>query len=384
MDRLPARAEVVVIGGGILGASIVHHLAEAGVADVLLLERGELACGSSGKPIGGVRGQFSDTLNVQLAARSLAAWDGFEQQLGADIALEKVGYLFLLRTPDAVARFEQGVAIQNEHGVPTRMVSPAEAQRLSPHVDADAFLAAAFSPSDGHARPTVAVEAYLAAARRRGAAVVTGCEVTGIEVAGSEISAVRTARGSVRTSTVVCAAGPWSRSIGAMAGVALDVQPVRRQIAFSAPGTTPVRGTPFTIDLDSTFYFHAAGDGMLLGMSDPEQAPGFGVDYDDAWLPALRRSAARCAPALADLPISHGWAGLYEMTPDHNALIGESREVGRFLYATGFSGHGFCQAPATGEVVRDLVLGVPPFVDVTTLRAERFAEHAPVLEANIV
>ncbi|MEA2478089.1 MAG: hypothetical protein QOJ07_11 [Thermoleophilaceae bacterium] len=384
MDSLPRDAEVVVIGGGIVGASIAFHLAEAGIDDLVLLESADLACGSSGKPIGGVRGQFSDPLNIRLAARSLRAYDRFTQSPGANIHLDKVGYLFLLRSADAVARFEKSIAIQNEHGIPTRLISPAEAHELSPPVDPDAFVAAAFSPSDGHARPTAAAGAYVDAARRRGARAVTHCEVSDIEVRGGEIAAVHTPRGSVRTSTVVCAAGPWSSAIGAMAGVELDVRPIRRQIAFSEPLEPAAPRLPFTIDYDSTFYFHSAGDGVLLGMSDPDEAPGFDRDYTEEWLPALRRSAARCAPALADVPVTHGWAGLYEMTPDANALIGESPSVGRFLYATGFSGHGFCQAPAAGEVIRDLVLGAPPFVDVAPLRAERFAERAPIVEANIV
>jgi sarcosine oxidase subunit beta len=384
MDPLPDRAELVVIGGGIVGASIAFHLAEAGIDGVVLLERDDLASGSSGKPIGGVRAQFSDALNIQLAARSLTAYDRFRQTPAADIHLDKVGYLFLLRTPEHVARFETSIALQNEHGIPTRLISPAEAHDLCPHVDPDAFVAAAFSPSDGHAYPTVAAGAYVDAARRRGARALTRCEVTDVEIRGGEIVAVHTSRGSVRTSTVVCAAGPWSSEIGAMVGVELEVRAVRRQIAFSEPLEVRTPGLPFTIDYDSTFYFHSAGDGVLLGMSDPDQAPGFDREYTEEWLPALRRSAARCAPSLADVRLTDGWAGLYEMTPDHNALIGESRSVGRFLYATGFSGHGFCQAPATGEVIRDLVRGERPFVDVTPLRAERFAERAPIVEANIV
>lgn len=384
MDALPARAGVVVIGGGIVGASIAFHLAEAGIDDIVLVERSAIACGSSGKPIGGVRAQFSDALNIQLAARSLAAYDRFARSPGADIELDKVGYLFLLRTPRDVERFERSVAIQNEHGIPTRLLSPAEAHALCPPLDPDAFLAAAFSPSDGHARPAVAADAYVSAARRHGARVVTHCDVSDVEVRAGEIAAVHTSRGSVRASIVVCAAGPWSGEIGAMAGVELDVRPIRRQIAFSEPLAPAAPRLPFTIDYDSTFYFHNAGDRVLLGMSDPAQAPGFGRDYTEEWLPALRRSAARCAPSLADVPVSHGWAGLYELTPDANALIGESRSVGRFLYATGFSGHGFCHAPAAGEVIRDLVRGARPFVDVTPLRAERFAERAPIIEANIV
>lgn len=384
MDALPAQAEVVVIGGGIVGAAIAFHLAEAGLADVLVLERGELGGESSGKPIGGVRGQFSDPLNIQLAARSLAAYDDFVQRPGADIRLDKVGYVFLLRTADHVARFETSSAIQNEHGIPTRLISPEEALALCPVIDPDAFVAAAFSPSDGHAHPVVAAEAYVEAARQRGARAVTRCTATDIEVHGGEIAAVHTTQGTVRTSTVVCAAGAWSREVGDMAGIELDVRPLRRQIAFSAPLDGLPPHLPFTIDYDSTFYFHGAGEGVLLGMSDPEQAPGFARDYTEDWLPTLRRSAARCAPSLADVPVTHGWAGLYEMTPDANALIGESPDVGRLLYATGFSGHGFCQAPAAGEVIRDLVLGEQPFVDVSPLRAERFAERAPILEANIV
>ncbi|HEX6945700.1 MAG TPA: FAD-binding oxidoreductase [Casimicrobiaceae bacterium] len=383
MQTLPSHAEVVVIGGGIVGASVLFHLAEAGI-EAVLLERGDFACGSSGKPIGGVRGQFSDALNIQLAARSLAAYDRFGRRPGADIALDKVGYLFLLRASEHVAQFERSIAIQNEHGIPTRLLSANEAQALSPPVDPDAFVAAAYSPSDGHAHPTVAAGAYVDAARRRGARALTGCEVLDVEVRGGEIAAVHTSCGSVRTAIVVCAAGPWSREIGAMAGVELDVRPIRRQIAFSAALVPAPPRLPFTIDYDSTFYFHSAGDGVLLGMSDPDQAPGFACEYTEDWLPALRRAAARCAPALAEVPLERGWAGLYEMTPDANALIGESRSVGRFLYTTGFSGHGFCQAPAAGEVIRDLVRGVQPFVDVAPLRAERFAERAPIVEANIV
>jgi sarcosine oxidase, subunit beta len=383
MDTLPDRAEVVVVGGGIVGASVAWHLAEAGV-DVALVERGQLAGESSGKPIGGVRAQFSDALNVRLAARSLEAYGRFAQTPGADIGLDRVGYLFLLRTPEQVRRFARSIAVQNEHGVPSELISPAEAQRRCPPVDPDRFVAAAFSPSDGHARPAVAAEAYVAAARRRGARATTACGVERIEVRGGEIVAVRTSRGSIRTSIVVCAAGAWSREVGAMAGVDLDVRPVRRQIAFGEPPAPVPPRLPFTIDAETTFYFHTAGSAILLGMSDPRQAPAFDRAYTDDWLPELRRCAARCAPSLAGVRVRDGWAGLYETTPDANALIGEAPSLARFLYATGFSGHGFCHAPAAGEIVRDLVRGEPPFADVTPLRAERFAERAPVDEVNIV
>jgi sarcosine oxidase subunit beta len=373
------RADVVVIGGGIVGAAVTHELAAAGV-DVTLVERSHIACGSSGKPIGGVRGHFSDALNVSLAARSLARY----AEMADDIGLDQVGYLFLLREPEHVAGFERSVALQNDHGMPARMISTAEAVELCPLIDRDAFIGAALSPADGHARPVAAATRYLEDAMRHGARIHTNCGVTGIDVRDGEIAAVETEHGTFATPTVVCAAGAWSREIGAMAGVALEIEPLRRQIVIGdRPPGAPAR-LPFTIDYASTFYFHSADDDVLLGMSDPAEQVGFDTAYAEAWLPTLREAAAACAPTLAGVPMRDGWAGLYEMTPDHNALIGESPDVSRFLYATGFSGHGFCQAPATGEIVRDLVLGREPCVDVRPLRAERCADSAPVFEANIV
>jgi sarcosine oxidase, subunit beta len=378
-DTLPTDAQVVVIGGGIVGAAVAFHLARAGITDVVVVERDGLAGAASGKPIGGLRAQFSDRLNALLALRSLELY----AELGADMDHRRVGYLFLLREAKHVARFEAGVALQNDAGIPSVMLDADEARARCPGIDPDAFVAAAFCPIDGHARPLDAAYAYAADARRRGARVVTGCAVTGIEVRDGEIAAVATAQGTVRTSTVVCAAGAWSREIGAMAGVELDVTPVRRQIALTGPTPLSTPDLPFTIDFSSTFYFHGAGDGLLLGMSDPTEAPGLDASYAPSWEGALRQAAGRCAPGLAGVAITDGWAGLYENTPDASALIGEARDVGRFLYAPGFSGHGFCQAPATGEIVADLVLGREPFVDVTPLRAERFAERSPIAEANI-
>ncbi len=289
--------------------------------------------------------------------------------------------------------------------MPSRLVDLDEAVALNPWVDPAGYAGAAWSAEDGWARPAAVVEGYLSAARALGARVLTRTSVLGVDVhpGTDRVTGVRTGTATgtggpvttttVATGTVVCCAGAWSRSVGDMVGVALPVTPLRRQIAFTAP-RAPGRGAhrapmPFTIDFGSTFYAHDAGDGpdagVLLGLADPTTAPGFGRDYDETWLPVLRAAARRCTPGLADLPVTSGWAGLYEMTPDHDALVGEAAEVGRFLYATGFSGHGFLQAPAVGETVRDLVLGVPPAIDVTALHADRFAGARPVrAEATII
>ena len=377
-------ADVVVIGGGVMGTSVAFHLAEAGVRRVVLVERDELGSGSTSRAAGGVRAQFSDEVNIRLGARSLEAFTRFPERPGQEIDLHQVGYLFLLSRPEDVAAFEAGVALQNELGVPSRMVSVAEACRLSPLVSPDGLLAAAFSPDDGHCTPESVVLGYATAARRHGAEIRTRCEVVGIEAGGGEITAVRTSRGRIRTSAVVCAAGAWSAAVGRMAGVDLPVEPLRRQIVFTEPIPDLPRPVPMTIDFATSFYFHAEGEGLMLGMSDPDERPGFRLDRSDAWLPRLTEAIGTRAPRLLDVGLTGGWAGLYEVTPDHNALIGEDPSVSRFLYATGFSGHGFLQGPAVGEVVRDLYLGREPFTDVAPLHAARFAGDALRPEINRV
>jgi sarcosine oxidase subunit beta len=366
-------AEVVVIGGGVMGTSIAFHLAEAGVRRVVLVERDELGSGSTSKAAGGVRAQFSDEVNIRLGARSLEAFTRFRDRPGQEIDLHRVGYLFLLSRPEDVASFERSVALQNELGVPSRMITVAEARRLSPLIDADGLLAAAFSPDDGHCAPESVVLGYATGARRHGATILTHCEVTGIDTDGGEVRAVRTSRGRIETSAVVCAAGAWSAAIGRMAGADLPVEPLRRQIVFTEPMPGLPRPVPMTIDFTTSFYFHAEGEGLMLGMSDPDERPGFLLSRSDAWLPRLTEAIGVRAPRLLDVGLTGGWAGLYEVTPDHNALIGEEETVSRFLYATGFSGHGFLQGPAVGEVVRDLYLGRTPFTDIAPLRAARFA-----------
>jgi sarcosine oxidase subunit beta len=367
------KASVVIVGGGVIGLSVAFQLAEAGVDDVLLLERGELGAGSTARGAGGVRAMFSDELNVRIALRSLDAWARFGERPGWEIDLDRVGYLFLLSTEDDVAEFERSVAMQNRLGVPSRIVSAAEAHELSPLAGMDGVLAAAFCPLAGHATPDGAVQGYASAARALGARIETHASVTGIEAGALRVGG--TAADVVETGCVICAAGPWSREVGAMAGVELPVRPERRRIAHTGPlPRLPAGPIPLTIDFSSGLYFHREGPGLLFGTAEV-------CDTQDEWLERAVPLLRRRAPVLLDAPIAGGWWGDYEMTPDHNALMGEATAPpGRFLYATGFSGHGFQQAPAVGEIVRDLYLGREPFVDVSALAAGRGARP----ERNVV
>jgi glycine/D-amino acid oxidase-like deaminating enzyme len=382
--ELPSRASVVIIGGGVMGLSTAYHLAHAGVADVVLVEKSEFGSGSTCKAAGGVRAQFSDAVNIELGARSLKAFETFKATFDQEIDLHRVGYLFLLEKPEHVEAFEKNVALQNEMGVPSRLIDVPEAKALSPLISTEGLLAAAYSPTDGHCTPESVVNGYAGAARRAGARLVRNCAVTAIDSSGGALTRVVTDKGAIATDAVICTAGAWSKDLGAMVGVDLPVEPLRRQILTTEPipGLDPL--LPFTIDFSTSFYFHGEGQGLLLGMSDPHETPGFKLTVSDEWLAGLGDAIERRAPDISEVGLRAGWAGLYEMTPDHNALVGEAEGVSRFLYATGFSGHGFLMGPAIGEVMRDLYLGRNPVVDVSSLTATRFARSDFRPELNIV
>jgi sarcosine oxidase, subunit beta len=383
VKSLPAGAEVVVAGGGVIGTSIAFHLAEAGV-DVCLLERGELAGGSTSRAAGGFRAQFSDPLNIAIGQRSIEAFTAFDDRPGAEIDLHQVGYLFLLEHAEDVAAFEASLALQNELGVPSRFVDLDEVHKLCPLAELEGVLAATYSPLDGYASPEAVVQGYAAGAREHGATVLTGCAVTGIRHDGRELSGVETALGTIETGIVVCAAGVWSPEIASAVGLALPVQPYLREVGFTGPVDGLPDTIPLTVDFSTGFYFHREGPGLLFGMADREQPPGLDAPTDSGWLEKVMEVAERRLPALLDMGIAGGWKGYYEVTPDHNALVGEFAGIARFLYATGFSGHGFLQGPAVGEIVRDLVLGREPFVDVAPLSVERFADAVPRPEHAVI
>lgn len=383
MSRVPERAEVVIVGGGVMGASTAFHLAEAGV-HVVLLERSDLASGSTVKAAGGVRANFSDELNIALGLRSLDAFEAFAQRPGQDIDLHQPGYLFVLTRPEDVELFTQSVALQNAMGVDSRMLTPEQAKELSPYLNIDDVLAAAYSPRDGHCSPESVVLGYAAGARRHGATVLTQTAVTGITVRDGEIVSVQTTDGSIATSVVIDCAGAWSPEIARMVGLELPVTPWKREVLVTDPMPDVPHDLAFTIDYATSFYFHREGAGLLMGFSDQTNAPGFDLSRSESFLQGLAELAMHRAPAVLDAGVRTGWAGLYEVTPDHNALLGEWGGVSRFLYATGFSGHGFLQGPAVGEILRDLYLRRDPFIDVSPLRVERFEQGELRPERNIV
>jgi sarcosine oxidase subunit beta len=358
------RADVVVIGGGALGAAAAFHLKKLGVDDIVLLERDALASGSTSKSAGGIRTQFADELNIRIALRSLTEFE----EMADEIAFRRYGYLFLLDREEDVAAFRTAVALQQSLGVPSQELAPAEALDLLPQLALDGVLAATYCARDGYATPESVVQHYAGAS---GATIRQGCPATAIDVRGGKIAGVDTAEGRIETDTVVCCAGVWSREVAALAGVDLPVSGEARTMWFTPEDGGLPEAVPLTIDFSTGFYFHREGPGLAFG--GRERA-----------LEQVAEAAVRRLPVLADLPVQSTWWGWYDVSPDWNALVGEAQNVSRFLYATGFSGHGFQQAPAVGEHIAELVVGRTPTLDLSPFSAERFAAGAERPETFVV
>ena len=369
MPELPRTAPVVVIGAGVMGTSTLHHLVRAGCRAPVLIERDTIAAGSTSKAAGGFRAQFSDELNIHIALRSIAALKRFPDDPGFDIDFKQWGYLFLLRDGE-VEGFERAIALQNSLGVPSRLLTPAEAGEMVPGIATEDLAAAAFCDMDGYATPEAVAAGYARSARRGGGVLIQGCEVLGIVVEEGRVSGVETSQGTVATDTVVLAAGVWGVELAAAVGLDLPVRREKRHVWFSGPDPL-VRELPLTIDFATSFYFHREGDRLLFG--------GREQTLEDLAPHALHR-----LPLLGDLEISPGWWGWYGMSPDHNAIVGAARDPAGLLYACGFSGHGFQQGPVMGEYLAALALGMEPPLDLAALSVERFSTGALRPEGNVV
>jgi sarcosine oxidase subunit beta len=377
-------ADVVIAGGGIMGCALAYQLAKRNV-DVVLLERETLGSQSTGKCAGGVRQQFSTEANVRLQRLSVKILESFEQDTGHPADFRQIGYLFLFTQPQQVEDFRHNMEMWHRVGLTeARWVDPAEAAKMVPVLNIDDVLGCTFCPTDGIASPADVTSGYASAARRHGARLREGVEVTGIDVASGRVQGVRTSGGDIATRLVVNCAGAWAPSIGRMAGLEIPVLPYRRHIAVT--GTFPAlpRTTPMTVDFRTSLYFHPEGDGVLIGMSDRSEPPGFVTDVNWEFLEKMFEQAALRAPALASAGVKTAWAGLYESTPDHQAILGPIDEVEGFWCAAGFSGHGFMQGPAAALLLTQLLLDHKSEVDISSFAFERFARGSLVTERNII
>lgn len=389
-------ADVVIVGGGCMGCSLAWHLAQRGLTNVVLVEReAQLATGSTGKNAGGVRHQFSHPANIAMSIESIAMLREFEARVGAPIDFHQDGYLFLVSKMVNVTTFLRNIALQRDMGVDVQWISPADAAVIAPGIDLEGLRGAAWGAADGVADPNGVTMGFAKGAQARGVEIVRDTEVTGIRLTSGRVSEVQTSKGAIRTPVVVNAAGPWAKSVGRLCGVDVPVEPERRHIFIALPdrggtwdapeweGRMP-RSKVLVIDFESTFYFHREGPGLLFGMGDPDETPGFDTTVRWDFLPRVTEAAVRRLPAMSDAAVSHAWAGLYEMTPDHNPIIGPSPDVAGFYTIAGFSGHGFQHSPAAGRILADVMAGRDPRFDLAPFALDRFASAIRGGELNVV
>jgi sarcosine oxidase subunit beta len=377
-------ADVVIAGGGIMGCALAYQLAKHNV-DVIVLERATLGSQSTGKCAGGVRQQFSMEANVRLQRMSVAMFESFEQETGHPADFRQIGYLFVLTLPQHIEDFRRNIEMWHRVGLTeARWVDPSEAARMVPVLNMDDVLGCTFCPTDGIASPADVTSGYASAARRLGARLKEGVELVGVDVAGGRVQGVRTSAGDIATRLLFNCAGAWSPSIGRMAGLEIPVLPYRRHVAVTGTFAVVPRTSPMTVDFESSLYFHPEGDGVLIGMSDRSEPPGFATDVNWEFLEKMFAQAERRAPALAGAGIKTAWAGLYETTPDHQAILGPVPEIDGFWCAAGFSGHGFMQAPAAALLLTQLLLDQRSEIDISPFAFTRFAKGRLVPERNVI
>ncbi|TMD71095.1 MAG: FAD-binding oxidoreductase [Chloroflexi bacterium] len=377
-------ADVVIAGGGIMGCALAYQLAKRDV-DVILLERETLGSQSTGRCAGGVRQQFSMPANVKLQQLSVRLFENFEAETGHPADFRQLGYLFVLTLPQQVEDFRHNMEMWHSLGLTeARWVDATEAARMVPVLNVDDVLGCTYCPTDGIASPADVTSGYASAARRRGARLKEGVEVVGIDIGGGRVQGVRTSAGDIATRVVFNCAGAWSASIGRMAGLEIPVLPYRRHIAVTGTFPGVPRSNPMTVDFQTSLYFHPEGDGVLIGMSDRTEPPGFATDVNWEFLEKMFEQAALRAPALASAGIKTAWAGLYESTPDHQAILGPVPELEGFWCAAGFSGHGFMQAPAAALLLAQLLLDHESEIDISPFAFTRFAKGSLVLERNVI
>lgn len=383
--ELPKTADIVIIGGGVMGASAAYQLAQCGLKNIVLLEKEELfGTGATGRCAGGVRYQFSTEVNIRLSLASIPMLERFKDEIGQEIDYHKCGYLLVATNEQDAAAFKRNVELQNSLGVQSQLLSGDQVRARLPLMSFEDAIAGTFHQEDGLVDPNSVVMGYISAAQKMGVTAMTSAEVTGIRVRGDEVESVETTQGPIQTRMILNAAGPWSAWIGQMVGVEIPVIPIRRQIFTTSVLPEIPRDFPFVIDFGQSLYFHRDGVGLLIGMSNPDQKPGIDQNVDEEFEFVNLEAAIQRMPLLERASRTAHWAGLYEVTPDAHPIFGGCNIKG-FLMCTGFSGHGFMHGPIAGKLMSEYIVdGSFSTVDVSMLDLARFEEGRLIKEYTVV
>jgi sarcosine oxidase subunit beta len=374
-------ADIVIIGGGIIGVSIAYYLGKMGAKNVVVFEKDLIGMGSTGLCAGGIRRQWSTEVNMHFALKAFEVFQHFEEEFEVSPEFHQIGYLFLARDEEELGSFKKNIELQNRLGVPSQLLTREEVKEGWPFLNLEDVFGGAFCHTDGYAGPSEVTNAIAKGARGYGVKFLEKTEVISIEMTGNRIVSVTTKEGSVETRTVVNAAGPYAANVGTLAGVEIPVSPIRRQLFVTDPFDKIPPSVPLTIDHKQNFYFRREMECVLLsGPQDKE--PSFNLTTDFNAMVETAEKAMYRVPVFEKANIARGWAGLYEISPDNHAILGKIPEVEGLILAVGFSGHGFQHGPAAGMAIAELIWnGKSETIDIAPLAPSRFKEGKAIKES---
>ena len=382
-------ADVIIIGSGIVGSSIAYHLTEAGCRSVIVLEReAHPGKGSTGKSMGGVRAQFATPVNIQMSLYSIPFFARFEEVVGYPSGYKPQGYLFAATEERHMSYLRANYRRQVELGLKSvELLKPADVARLAPEIRSDDIIGGSFCSTDGFVDPYSVMTGFLERAMERGVELMRETEATGIRRDGQGVSGVETARGFIAGRVVVNAAGPWAGLLARRAGIDLPIEPLRRMLVPTEPFDRVSQKSPMVVDLSTGFHYRPEGRGILMAWQDPDETPGFKMNFDPAFIEKILSRGVKRLPCLEEAEVNprRAWAGLYAVTPDHHSVLGPVRELPGFFVANGFSGHGVMHSPATGRILADLIAkGATDIVDAPLLGFDRFAQGRLLEETAVL
>jgi sarcosine oxidase, subunit beta len=377
-------ASVAIIGGGIIGASLAYNLAINGVKNVVVLERSKAGTGTTAASLGGFRHQFSNELSVRLSQRSIKIIEKFQELTGYDPLVRHDGYVFLAASEISYQRLRSDQKFQKSMGVPVELVGRDELQREFPFYRFDKILGGALCMADGHASTMAVLQGYLTNAKRLGVNVHENTEVTAIGKDSSNRFRLITTEGPLASKSVVIAAGAYSGQVGRLASVPVPIEPYPRKVLVTRSFSDGIPDhIPLIIDVDSTLAFGREGRGLIFGTNPPTQ-PSFELAFPPDYENDVMRAAIDRVPAAENCSLSHAVAGLYEMTPDANPIVGEMPGNEGLYCCAGFAGHGFMHAPAIGELFAELYTKGKTSIDISSYGIERFAGKGVDKEPRII
>ncbi len=381
------QADVVIIGAGVMGASVAYHLAMRGVTNVIILEQFDSEVqGSTARSAAGVRHQFSHEINVKMSQYGIERFKHFHAEMGIDSGLHQVGYLFLINDPDVWYEYVQATAMQQRLGVSTRLLAPHEVHDIVPDVRIDDLIGATFGPEDGFCDPHSVAMGYLTQARARGVRLLRSAPAIAVDVQSGRITAVHTPQGIIACDTVVNCAGSWAGAVAQLAGLDVPVLPYRRNVYVTEPTTIIPQQMPLTVDVQTGFWMRKEQSNLIFGLSKADEPPGYNITVDWEWLDSVIDAGFARFPRLAEVALAEKqcWAGAYEITPDHMPILGRHPDLLTWVNAAGFSGHGIMHSPATGVIIAEEIIdGRAHTFAIDDLRIERYARGS-TFERNII